>query len=452
MLREGAEMLRALIVVLLFAGSGSVELPDTVRVWKPGRAEKRPFIEITVDRAGETRLKGAAIAADALVAALATEADGERDVDHPLKPSKRPVLIRADARAPWKSVLGVVDACLHREVRLWKLYWAARSAETGKEVRFPIFFPMDHSLARTMIRLTGKPVIAVFLERPEGEELTRVWLLGSELGLGDEAFEKLRSRAEEILARRRDAPAEILVDDSVSFGDVLRAWDAFPDHWRSSDLGITRQLGPWPAGLDELARALSPDLSRKQEVEKLLREAFPGQTPPLEGPGDEFWGEVARKGGYAAAAKAYAALLVPDPQDRSHVGKTLLRQEWRLKQLEELLGKIRKEPAVLSGLARAYIEEGRAEGYLRALTLLGILVRADPRRSFSRQWWYWQYLILRIYCEYGEKRKDRTAIKNTLQLVKAFEELDALRLSPHREQIVELRDRAAAMQKKLEKK
>jgi hypothetical protein len=173
-----------------------------------------------------------------------------------------------------------MQACADPSVRLWKLYFAA-VREEGSTARtvVPAILPWDRGLSKLPEPpkeevwdpraegrppqkkpeekisdapfdeggglLVERPKITIELKRRQGEKVTRVKLLDSEIGSGDEAFVELARRVAQIHKADARIPAEIHGWAWVPFQEVIDAIDIL------QQIGITEILfiGAPPPGV-----------------------------------------------------------------------------------------------------------------------------------------------------------------------------------------------------------
>jgi len=95
------------------------------------------------------------------------------------------------------------------------------------ERKVAAFLPMDRGGAKTKVKITDPPKIAVTLHRRIDEPATRVVLLDTLIGSGETAFASLDDRVKAIAARDRELPGFIDATGHVPHGDVIRALDSF---------------------------------------------------------------------------------------------------------------------------------------------------------------------------------------------------------------------------------
>jgi hypothetical protein len=80
---------------------------------------------------------------------LRERAKASRDPEHPAKPARCRVVLRADGRVPWKAVSDVLLTGVAPEVRLYDFAIAFEPTEGIREGALRLQFPVDRSLRKT---------------------------------------------------------------------------------------------------------------------------------------------------------------------------------------------------------------------------------------------------------------------------------------------------------------
>ena len=203
----------------------TIELIEAATATAPDR--DADALEVLVTERGEIRVGGEPRDASALKALLVEYADAERETDHPMLPSGRWVVIRADARAVWSAVRPVILACLDANVRLYRLALTAAIAPDGEPGVIPTVFPKDRGLSRTQSRLEERPRIVLSLYPAADGTGTRARLPvdTQEVPLDEAGLSWLGEQVAHIHEVAPDLPGEVHPADDVPFGDVVRALD-----------------------------------------------------------------------------------------------------------------------------------------------------------------------------------------------------------------------------------
>ncbi|MHC4469799.1 MAG: hypothetical protein ACYS99_02450, partial [Planctomycetota bacterium] len=113
--------------------------------------------------------------------------------------------------------------------------------------------------------------------------------------------------------------------------------------------------------------------------------------------------------------------------------------------IEELL----EHRAWVRALARSLVRDESTALDLE-LSLAGIANGAEPRRRYSRAWWFGEVLILRAYLGYAEVKESLRVAKDALARMGAHADFGILERSPYRKELEELRARAEHLASRLE--
>ncbi|MCU0726456.1 MAG: biopolymer transporter ExbD [Planctomycetes bacterium] len=89
--------------------------------------------------------------------------------------------------------------------------------------------PKDRGTRNTLERFPEREKIVVDLRRGEGEDRTRIRLLGQDLGAGEEGFARLDTAIRGIRSSpdSEEFPGFIAAQSEVPHGDVIRCLDSF---------------------------------------------------------------------------------------------------------------------------------------------------------------------------------------------------------------------------------
>jgi tetratricopeptide (TPR) repeat protein len=150
---------------------------------------------------------------------------------------------------------------------------------------------------------------------------------------------------------------------------------------------------------------------------------------------------------FGEAKEKLEKLLVPDPAARVRVLELLKAQELSKVALQELMDKIRAIPSLMEGLARTYKAVGGPDDLLRALTLVKLLYRADPKNKYTKVGWDRKYLMCEIYLQYGRDFRDEAALDNVIKLVTDWESLGVLKNSGMEQKFKQIRSDALALKR-----
>jgi hypothetical protein len=148
---------------------------------------------------------------------------------------------------------------------------------------------------------------------------------------------------------------------------------------------------------------------------------------------------------YGEAKEKLEKLLIPDEGARPRVLDLLKEQELSKVALKELMDKIQAIPSLMEGLARTYKAVGGPEDLLRALTLVKLLGRADPKNKYTKVGWERKYLMCEIYLQYGRDFRDEAALDNVIKLINDWESLGVLKNSGMAEKFKKLRSEALSL-------
>ncbi len=216
-------------------------------------------------------------------------------------------------------------------------------------------------------------------------------------------------------------------------------------------------IGAWYKDLGRLEKA-EEYLEKSLSMFQARRKAMSDRTPEAEevdkriGQITEILADILLKlEKYAQAKKFFEELLIPDPSARARVRQLLEQPEHTKDSLRELMAKIRAVPSFMVGLARAYEAGGTQKEYVRAVTLLQVLSRANRGDKFTEKWWYWQYLIIRIYYEFGESFQSQQAYDNCIAKYEGYRNLGVIRPgeTPYGKEIEEIARKARLAKAKL---
>jgi biopolymer transport protein ExbD len=152
------------------------------------------------------------------------------------------VLIRADRRVRWRMVQWVMQACAKH--RLWKLSFETKGEDGKSVVALPVPLPKDRGLQKIPDEVMEDPVrgsdrpmemkpavkLTVELKRKKREKITRIQLLDSVIGEGDDGFEHLDKRIGQIVASAGKLPVELNAWAWVPHADVVKAIDTLMKH------------------------------------------------------------------------------------------------------------------------------------------------------------------------------------------------------------------------------
>jgi len=205
----------------------AIELPVTSRFLPPDYRIDGDPLEVAVTADGRLWYEGSTIDGESLVERLAVEADRRRDLAHPSQPSERPYVVWADGRVEFGAVRPAILAAIQPEVRIHRVYLAARPPFRNGAAPLPIPRRRDRGIASSkMVRCWG---LIVRLERREGGIHVLV-LPGPgrplrDLGAGDSGFAELRGIMRGLHARVPDASIRMSVADEVPLTAVVRALD-----------------------------------------------------------------------------------------------------------------------------------------------------------------------------------------------------------------------------------
>jgi hypothetical protein len=170
-------------------------------------------VEIFVDEGDRAIIRGRTYEVRGLKEHLWKLAEVRRDPDHPsgANPSKIVVLLVAASERPWFEVETVLQVCADPDVRIYRVYWLARTPEGALSV-LPVPTPVGHPGGRS---------VEVDLLRDDGEGSTRVLVNGRDLGKRGVAALR-EGRPKEDVAY----PGVVAVSPSVPFGEVAETVDA----------------------------------------------------------------------------------------------------------------------------------------------------------------------------------------------------------------------------------
>lgn len=218
-----------------------------------------------------------------------------------------------------------------------------------------------------------------------------------------------------------------------------------------------RQIGLWYKDLEDWAKA-NTYLQRAIEMLSTEIEKFSARDPKRKELEDARDGlsillseMLMKDGNYMQAREVFERLLIPDPTAKERVFQLLQMQDFDEASLKELMSKIRAVPSLMEGLAKCYQKTGGGDRnlFLRALTLLRILIVSDPGNRYTEKWWGWQLLRVQTLFAYGEAFKDTAAFENVIKLVDDWNSLGVLKNAPAYEEFNTLRSRADLELKKL---
>ena len=192
---------------------------------------------------------------------------------------------------------------------------------------------------------------------------------------------------------------------------------------------------PWlEKALEGLGKAIDTTPEGEQ-LEKLKKQA--------DGLLQRLAGILLQQKKYGEAKAKLEALLIPDPGARGRVLELLEQQQHSLASINELMGKIRAIPSLMENLASTYRFVGSAQDLFRALTLLKVLERADPKNKYTEIGWRRKLLMCEIYLQYGRDFRDQNALKNVIKLVTDWQDLGVLENCPFKAEFFKLRAEAS---------
>ena len=317
-------------------------------------------------------------------------AEKKRDLGHPMQPSMQGILFRVDARAPWRAVLAALELPDDPDVRIHRLYWAARYGKT--EVGLPVTGAKDRGLARTKMKLVNRLRRHVVLTRSKS---TSIRYQDRELGEGEAAFAALGGYLPARDEAVRKHAVLIHVDGDVPFQDVMRVVEFLPKPY-----------------VEHFAAR------RYWQVDGLLR--ADGNAPP--------------KG----TVEDLEARFAPKKEDRDRVRELLGQMEVGASTVNELRKKILPSSSVALGLGIAYADRGGAGDFLRAVTLSRFVVESGAVPRYGALWWDAECLLLRAMLGYGRAKQDRWSLEMARDVAQGYSVLGLLERSPVRAEILRL--------------
>jgi biopolymer transport protein ExbD len=400
------------------------------------------LLEVRVLESGVISVLGKEYDSDRLKEMLFESADKKRDLDHPAQPSELGVVIRADPRAPWKSVLEVFRSCGDPAVRIYRIHCAVRTGESGPEGLVETFLAKDRGLAKTRMKLAQPAKITVRMGDALPGGRTSVKVLDVPFTLDGAGKLGVRKLIDEIHSRDDSLPGEIIASDGVPWEDVVWMYDTLVS------AGVT-MFGSYllPSHDSPQLAAFSAALraSNAAQAEEAVREKMGSGAPNLTGAlfddktglTDAAYAYLTGKVGAAAALTLLEPILVNKPENRERVRALLETQEHTRSELEELVTKIEPSWPLLVAAARLSAAGGGQQDDLRALTLLH-LASCDPEDRYGERWWNTQVLVLRLYDQFYRDFKVEQARVNLVNLVKNWRDLGVLERSPVKDEILKL--------------
>ena len=213
-----------------------IDLPAVAQGEAPP-GERERLLEIAVTRDRRVYAGGGKVGWDELPLHLFLHADARRDERHPSLLSTRGVLIRADADAVWRDLQWTMQSCAAPDIRIYRIYLAVRAGNREGVSLLPVFLLTKRKGKWVPAGPGGRdrvfeppPSLEIGLQRKTGGTRTRIRILDSEIGAGDEAFAMLEKRLAVVgpgliqkgMGALIDAGAQVPLEDVAKVVDMLR--------------------------------------------------------------------------------------------------------------------------------------------------------------------------------------------------------------------------------------